>query len=74
MSENGQTHFKSLAENAWFSLNNSQTVKAVTLPFYSIYQNFIKNICAKFGIPNLPQSLDIAQYSDQGISSFRISG
>ena len=40
----------------------------------SIQQHFIKDIRAKFGIPNLPQSPDIKQNSDKGISDFRISG
>ena len=46
----------------WFSLNNSKTVKAV-----------IGDIRAQFGIHNLPQSSDIGQTSDRGISDFRIS-
>ena len=58
----------------WFSLNNSKTVRAVTLEFCSIQQYFIEDICAKFGIHNLPQSPDIGQNSDGGISDFRISG
>ena len=49
-------------------------VKAVTLAFCSIKQDFIRDIRAKFGIPNLPQSSDIGQNSDGGISDFRISG
>ena len=35
---------------------------------------FIRDIRTKFGIPNLPQSPDIWQISDGGISDFRISG
>ena len=35
---------------------------------------FIGDIHAKFGIHNLPQSPDIGQNSDVGISDFRISG
>ena len=58
----------------WLSLNNSKTVRAVTLEFCSIQQYFIEDICAKFGIHNLPQSPDIGQNSDGGISDFRISG
>ena len=42
----------------WFFLSNSETVKAVTLLFCSIQQHFIRNIPAKFGISNLPQSPD----------------
>ena len=58
----------------WFSLNNSGAVKAVTLEIYSIQYHFIKNIRAKFGIPNLSQAPDIWQNSDMSISDFRISG
>ena len=57
-----------------FSLNNSETVEAVTLAFCSIQQHFIIEIRTKFGIPNLPQSPDIGQNSDRGCSDFRISG
>ena len=49
-------------------------VKAVTLAFCSIWQHFIRDICAKFGIPNLLQSPDIKQNLDGDISNFRISG
>ena len=49
-------------------------VKAEALAFYSIQQHFTRDICAKFGIPNLPQPPDIGQNSDDGISNFRISG
>ena len=58
----------------WFSLNNSETVQALTFAFCSIQQHFINDICAKFGIPNLPQSSDIGKNSDRGISDFQISG
>ena len=34
----------------------------------------VKDIRAKFGVPNFPQSLDTGQNSDGGISDFRISG
>ena len=34
----------------------------------------MRNICAKFGIPNLSQSPDIGQNSDGGISDFQFSG
>ena len=57
-----------------FFLNNSEMVKAVTQVFHSIQQLFIIDIRAKFGVPNLRQSLDIRQNSDIGISAFRISG
>ena len=42
--------------------------------FCSIQNHFIRDIHAKFGIPNLPQSPDIDQNPDGGISDFRISG
>ena len=37
----------------------SQTVKAVKIAIYNIQQHFIRDIRAKFGIPNLIQSPDI---------------
>ena len=43
--------------------------EAVTLTFLQ----FIRDICAKFGIFNSPQSPDIGQNSREGISNFRIS-
>ena len=52
----------------------SETVKAVTLAFCSIQYNFIRNIHDKFGISNSPQSPDIGQNVDRGVSDFRISG
>ena len=58
----------------WFSLNTSKTVNAVTLKFCSIQWHSIRDIRAKFGIHNSPQSPDIVQNSDGGISNFRISG
>ena len=58
----------------WFSLNNSETVKTLTLAFCSIQLYFIRNFFAKFGIPSLPCSIDIEQNSDGCISDFRISG
>ena len=46
----------------WFSLNNSETVKPVTLIFCIIQQHhFIIDICVKFGILNSLQSPDIGQ-------------
>ena len=51
----------------WFSLYNSETVKAVTLVFCSILYNFIWDIRAKFSIPNSLQSLDIGQNSKRGV-------
>ena len=58
----------------WFSLNNSEKVKAVTLAFWSKQQNFNRDVRAKFGIPNLTQSPDTGQNSDGDISNFQISG
>ena len=42
--------------------------------FWSIKQHFIKDIRAKFGILNLPQSPDVGQNSDRGIFDFQITG
>ena len=58
----------------WFSLNNSETVKAVPLAFCRIQKHFIRKISANLGIPNSPQSPDIRQNSDWGISDIWISG
>ena len=66
--------FLSCSLPSWFSLDNSETVKAVTLTFCSIQQLFIRDIHAKFGSPNSSQSPDIGQNSDWGISDFQISG
>ena len=59
--------------HCWFSLNNWESVKAVTLTFCSIQQLFIRDIRAKIGIANSPQSPYIGQNSHRGISDFRIS-
>ena len=48
----------------WFSLNISETVKAVALAFCTIQNHFIRDIRAKFGIYNSPQSSDTEQNSD----------
>ena len=45
----------------WFFLNNLETVKTVTVAFCSIQQSVIRNIHAKFGIGNPPQSPSIGQ-------------
>ena len=58
----------------WFSLNNSETVKAITLAFCSIQKYFIRNNHAKFDILNSSQSPDIGQNSEGGIPEFQISG
>ena len=34
----------------------------------------MRDICAKFGIPNILQSRGIGQNTDRGISDFQISG
>ena len=59
---------------SWLFLNSSKTIKAVTLAFCSIKQHYIRDICAKCCIPNLPQSPDIDQNTEGGISDFGISG
>ena len=55
------------------SLNKSEKVKAVTLAFCSIQKHFIRDVRAKYGTSNLPQSPDIGKNSDRIISNFRIS-
>ena len=57
----------------WFSLNNSEMKKAVTLVFCSIQYHFIRDIRANFCILNSPQYPYIGQSSDKGIFDFRIS-
>ena len=47
---------------------------AVTLAFHRIQLHFSRRIRDKCSIPNSPQSPDIGQNSDVGISDFRISG
>ena len=42
--------------------------------FCTIQYHFIRDICVKLGIPNLPQSPDIGQNSDEFISDLWISG
>ena len=58
----------------WFSLNNSEMVKATTLAFCSIQLHLNRDIRAKFGIPYSPQSPDIGQNSDGQTGVFPISG
>ena len=48
-------------------------VKGVARAFCSIQYLFIRDIRAKFGVPDLPQSPYIGGNSDGGISEFRIS-
>ena len=57
----------------WLFLNGSKTVNDATLAFRSI-QHFNRDIAAKFGVPNLPQSPDIGKNSEVGMSDFPISG
>ena len=57
----------------WFCLNNSETIKAVILEFWSIQLHFIRDIHARFGIRYSSLSPDIGQNSDGGISDFRVS-
>ena len=57
-----------------FTPSNLEVVKAVTLKFCSIQLHLIRDILTKFGISNLPQSPDIGQNLDGGVSDFRISG
>ena len=52
-------------------VNNSETVKAVTLAFWSIQQHFIRDVRAKFGISNFAQSPDIGK-TQNGV--FPVSG
>ena len=59
--------------SCWFSLNNTETVKAATIAFCSIQEHFIRDIRIKLFIPYSPQSLDIGQNSDRDIPDFRIS-
>ena len=54
-------------------LNPNLSVGIILSPS-SISLNSIRDIHAKFGIYNFPQSPDIGQNSDGGISDFRISG
>ena len=49
-------------------------MKAVTLEFFSIQEQSVRDNRAKFGICNLPQTGDIGLNSDCGISDFWISG
>ena len=57
-----------------FSLNNSETVKTVTLAFCSNQRNFVRDICIRFDVLNWAQYLDNGQNLDRGIFDFRISG
>ena len=59
--------------SSWGSLNNTKTVKAVTMAFCSIqWKEFSRNIRAKFGIPSSSHSPDIGKNSDGDISDFWI--
>ena len=57
-----------------FPFNISEMVKAVSLAFWSIQQYFIRDIHAKFGIPNFPQSiLDKTQTGVFAIFTFLVN-
>ena len=58
----------------WFSLNNSETVKAITMAFCNIQISFIRNTRVKFDMPNSLQSPDIGQNSERGFSDCQICG
>ena len=45
----------------WHSLNNSETVEAITFAFYRVKWLFLRDIHAEFGILNLIQSPNIGQ-------------
>ena len=55
-------------------VNKFRTVRAVTLTFSGIQQHLIRVVCTKCGTTNFPQSSNIGQNSDKGISDFWISG
>ena len=55
-----------------FSLNNSETVEAVTLAFCKVNWIFIRDIRDKFGIPNLTQSPAIGKNSEGSVPIFGI--
>ena len=58
----------------WFFLNNSEAVNAVTLTYLSeLSNNLLGTSIPKLGVPNLSQSPDIKQSSDEGISNFQTS-
>ena len=54
----------------WFSLNNTELVKATTLVFCNIQSHLIRDVCAKFVILYSLQSPDIGQNSDRSISDW----
>ena len=54
--------------------NSSETVKPVALWFCSIQYLFFKDIHAKFGILNSPQSSDIGKNTNKGNFNVKISG
>ena len=57
----------------WFFFNNSNG-KSCSPGILEHSVTIHRDICAEFGIPNSPQSPDIGQNSDGGISDFWISG
>ena len=65
---NNSGKFKEISSSSKWEM-----VKVATLEFCSIQKHFIRDIRAKFYIPNSPQSPDIGQNSDGGICDFRVS-
>ena len=63
-----KTDLISWGRGSKFCLNNSETLKTVTLAFCSIQKHFIRNVHVKFGILYLPQFPDIGQNSAAGIA------
>ena len=59
--------------SCWFSLNNSETVKAATLHFAAFSYISLETFVPNFVILTQSQSPDIGQNSVSGISSFQIS-
>ena len=57
--------------SCWFSLNNLETVKAVTLTFCSIQKHSIWDIRGKFGCPSL-QIVDKTQTAVFAIYGFLV--
>ena len=52
----GRSNFSPTSPSpCWFSLNNSETVKAVALAFCGIQSNFVRDVHVKFGVPYFPQ-------------------
>ena len=67
------TIFEQVIISCWVFFNNSETVIAITLAFCRIKKLFIRNICAKIGIPKSLLFPDIGQKWEGGKSDFQIS-